>query len=84
MHGKGTYSYAAGDLSKSVGEWKEGKKFGFFEDVVRVSKQVYYDIDEVRSDSKVKRETPSDDEDTDIHASPPRRSKRRNVSMSPP
>jgi hypothetical protein len=54
MHDKGTYSYADWDIFKSIGEWKDGKKFGFFEDVVRVSKQVYYDIDEVRSDSKVK------------------------------
>ena len=72
-----------GEVLKSIGEWKEGKKFGFFEDVVRVSKQVYYDIDEVKSDSKVKREAPSV-EDTDNNAAPPRRSKRRNVSMSPP
>ena len=79
MHGKGTYSYAAGDLSKSVGEWKEGKKFGLFDDI----KQVHYENDEVKSDSNVKREAPSD-EDTDTDVAPPRRSKRRrNVSISP-
>eukprot|EP00985_Skeletonema_marinoi_P016661 scaffold8993_cov207-Skeletonema_marinoi.AAC.17 len=46
MHGKGVFEYAAGDVLKSIGEWKDGKKVGFFEDIVRVSKQVYYDYDD--------------------------------------
>jgi len=84
MHGKGVFEYAAGDIMKSIGEWKEGKKCGLFEDIVRSSKQVYYDNDEVISNSNVKREAPSD-EDTDTDDAPPlyRCSKRRNVSMSP-
>eukprot|EP00986_Skeletonema_menzelii_P018759 scaffold26702_cov104-Skeletonema_menzelii.AAC.2 len=82
MHGKGSYTYAAGDLSKSIGEWKEGKKCGLFEDIVRVevSEKVYYDNDEVKADSKVKREAL--DEDTDTEDAPP--SKRSNVCVSPP
>jgi hypothetical protein len=64
MHGRGTFQYAAGDVLKSIGEWKEGKKFGFFEDIVRVSKRVYYDNDDLKANSNVKREAPSD-EDTD-------------------
>eukprot|EP00986_Skeletonema_menzelii_P012298 scaffold6723_cov73-Skeletonema_menzelii.AAC.1 len=80
MHGKGTYTYAAGDLSKSIGQWKGGKKCGLFEDIVRLSKQVYYDNDEVKADSKVKREAL--DEDTDTEDAPP--SKRSNVCVSPP
>lgn len=73
MDGKGTYTYAAGDLSKSIGEWKEAKKCGVFEDIVRVEvrKQVYYDNDELKSESKVKREAPWD-EDTDTEDAPPR------------
>jgi len=66
---------------KSTGEWKEGKKFGVFEDGVRVSKQVYYDNDEPKANSNVKRESPSD-EDTDTDDAPTR--KRRNVCVSPP
>eukprot|EP00984_Skeletonema_dohrnii_P024661 scaffold13806_cov80-Skeletonema_dohrnii-CCMP3373.AAC.2 len=58
MHGKDTYSYAAGDLSKSV----------------------HYENDEVKSDSNVKREAPSD-ENTDTDVAPPRRSKRRNLNV---
>jgi len=64
MHGRGTFQYAAGDVLKSIGEWKEGKKFGFFEDIVRVSKRVYYDNDDLKANSNVKREA-SSDEDTD-------------------
>ena len=82
MHGKGTYTYAAGDLSKSIGEWKNGKKCGEFEDIVRFSKKVYYENDEVKVDSNVKREAPFD-EDTDTEDAPPP-SKRRNVCVSPP
>jgi len=81
MHGKGVFEYAAGDILKSIGEWKDGKKCGLFEDIVRSSKQVYYDNDEVKSNSIVKRESPSD-EDTDTDDAPPM--KRRNVSISPP
>jgi len=81
MHGKGVFEYAAGDLSKSIGEWKEGEKCGLFEDIVRVSKKVYYDNGEVKSNSNVKREAPSD-EDTDTDEGRP--SKRRNVCVSPP
>jgi hypothetical protein len=55
MHGKGTFEYAdgSGEVMKSIGEWKEGKKFGLFEDVVivRVSKQVYYENDEPKANS---------------------------------
>ena len=82
MHGKGTYEYAAGDLFKSIGEWKDGKKCGAFDDIIRYNKRVYYENDEVKSDSNVKREAPSDN-DTDTDVAPPRRSKRRNVSISP-
>ncbi len=59
MHGKGSYTYAAGDLSKSTGEWKEGKKCGLFENIARVrvevSEQVHYDYDddELKPDSNV-------------------------------
>ena len=83
MHGKGTFQYATGDVFKSIGEWKEGKKFGLFEDIVRVSKQVYYDNDELKESSnvKVKREAALD-EDTDTDDASPR--KRRNVCVSPP
>ena len=82
MHGKGTFEYAAGDVLKSVGEWNEGKKFGLFQDTVRVDKQVYYDNDEVKEAiSNLKREASSDG-DTDTDDAPP--SKRRNVSASPP
>ena len=81
MHGKGTFEYAAGDVLKSIGEWREGKKFGLFEDIVR--NQVYYDNDELNPNSnvKVKREAASD-EDTDTDDVPPK--KRRNVCVSPP
>ena len=81
MHGKGTYECADGNIFKSIGEWKDGKKCGLFEDVVRSSKQVYYENDEVKADPNVKREAPWD-EDTDTEEGPP--SKRRNVSISPP
>ena len=81
LHGKGTYTYAEGVLSKSVGEWKEGKKCGMFDDFFRSHKQRYYDNDEVKANPKVKREDPCD-EDTDNEDAPP--SKRRNVCVSPP
>ena len=48
------FQYAAGVVFKSIVEWKEGKKFGLFEDIVRVSKQVYYDNDELKESSNVK------------------------------
>eukprot|EP00984_Skeletonema_dohrnii_P016927 scaffold7611_cov79-Skeletonema_dohrnii-CCMP3373.AAC.2 len=80
MHGKGTYEYAAGDLFKSIGEWKEGKKCGAFDDIIRYNKRVYYENDEVKSDSNVKREAPSDDDTDTDDVVPPRRSKRRNSS----
>ena len=80
MHGKGTYTYAAGDIMKSIGEWKDGKKCGAFENIVRFSEQVYYENDELKVDSKMKREAL--DEDTDTEDFPP--SKRRNVCVSPP
>ena len=84
MHGKGTYTYLFHNLSKSIGEWKEGKKSksGLFEDIVRVevSEQVYYDDDEVKAVANVKREA-SLDEDTDTEDFPP--SKRRKVCVSP-
>ena len=70
MHGKGTFEYTDGDILKSIGEWKEGKKCGLFEDIIRSSKQVYYENDEVKSDSIVKRETTSD-VDTDTDEGPP-------------
>ena len=81
MHGKGTFKYAAGGVLKSIGEWREGKKFGLFEDIVR--KQVYYDNDELNanSDVTVKCEEASD-EDTDTDDVPPK--KRRNGCVSPP
>ena len=81
MHGKGTYEYAAGDVLKSIGEWKEGKKCGLFEDFVRVSKQVYYDNDElVLEESNVTSEATSH-EDTDSEDALPR--KRCNVCVTP-
>ena len=80
MHGKGTYTYAAGDISKSIGEWKDGKKCGEFENI-RFSEKVYYDNDELKVDSNVKREAPFD-EDTDTEDAPP--TKRHNVCVSPP
>ena len=45
MHGKGTYTYtyAADDVIKSIGEWKGGKKCGSFENIARTQAQVYYD-----------------------------------------
>jgi hypothetical protein len=54
MHGK-----ASGGVLKSIGEWREGKKFGLFEDIVivRVTKQVYYDNDAPKLISNVKRES---------------------------
>jgi len=52
--------YAAGDVLKSIGEWKEGKKFGFFGDIAR--KQVDYGNDELKANSNVKREAPSDED----------------------
>ena len=61
MHGKGTYEYADGDIFKSIGEWKEGKKCGLFDDINRARKQVYYEDDEVKSESIVKSETTPDD-----------------------
>ena len=81
MHGKGTYTYAAGDVFKSIGEWKDGKKSGEFEDFLR-SRKLYYENDEAKMDPKAKREAPCD-ADTDTEDAPP--SKRRNVvSVSPP
>eukprot|EP00984_Skeletonema_dohrnii_P018873 scaffold8926_cov154-Skeletonema_dohrnii-CCMP3373.AAC.2 len=63
MHGKGTYEYADGDVFKSIGEWKEGKKCGLFDDIIRARNQVYYyyENDEVKSDLIVKSETTPDD-----------------------
>jgi hypothetical protein len=81
MHGRGTFEYAAGDVFKAIGEWKEGKKFGFFEDIVRVSKHVYYENDELKANPIVKREAPSD-EDTDD--APPRKRRNVNACVSPP
>ena len=81
MHGQGTFEYANGDVWKSMGEWKEGKRCGVFDNIERVSKQVYYDNDEIKSNPNVKREAPSH-EDTDTDDAPP--SKRRNVCVSPP
>ena len=83
MHGQGTYTYAAGDISKSIGEWKEGKKCGEFENIVRFSEKVYYDNDELKLDSYVKREAPFD-EDTDAEDDEAPPTKRRNVCVSPP
>ena len=84
LHGKGTHTYAAGDLFKSIGEWKEGKKFGAFQNVerVEVSEQVYYENDKLKEDSYVKRERDASNEDTDFEDFPP--IKRRNVCVSPP
>jgi len=84
MHGKGTFKYAAGGVLKSIGEWREGKKFGLFEDIVivRVTKQVYYDNDAPKLNSNVKRESPSD-EDTDTDDVPPRKRQNVNVCVSP-
>jgi len=80
---KRTFQYAAGDVFKSIGEWKEGKKFGLFEDIVRVSKQVYYDNDELKESSNVKvRREAALDEDTDTNDIPSK--KRRHVCVSPP
>jgi len=58
---------------------------GLFEDIVRTRK-VYYENDKVKSDSNVivKREASFDaDTDTEDASPPPRRSKRRKVSVSP-
>ena len=85
MHGKGVHKYAAGDISKSIGEWKECKKCGEFEDIVRVevSKKVYYENDEVKAGTNVKREAPfNEDTDAEDDDCPP--SKRSNVCVSPP
>ncbi len=83
MHGKGLFEYASGDVLKSISikEWKEGKKRGLFEDVVRVgSKQVYYDAEEARLGLSVKREAPWDEDTKNFeHAVP---MKRRKVSLS--
>ena len=83
-HGKGTHTYAAGDLFKSTGEWKKGKKCGEFKNTYRVevSEKAYYDNDELKSESHVKRERVVLNEDTDTEDLPP--SKRRNVCVSPP
>ena len=66
-----------------MGEWKKGKKCGFFKDIVRVCKQVYYDYDydEVKSNSNVKRDDLWD-EVTDTDDAPP--CKRRNASIISP
>ena len=58
MHGEGVFEYATGDLLKSTGEWKDGKKFGEFEDIPRPKPvKVYYDENgDVKSEVKVKRE----------------------------
>lgn len=80
-HGKGIFEYANGDVLKSIGEWKKGKKDGVFEDVVRVSKQVIYENDEVKT--KVKLESTSDIE-TDTEDNPPsKRLKGSRVPVSP-
>ena len=72
------YEYAAGDTLKSTGEWKRGKKSGFFDDVVKVSKQIFY-VDESRSPrSNISLREASDEENVAL-----RRSKRRNVATSP-
>ena len=55
------FEYAAGNVFQSIGEWKEGKKCGLFDDIIRARKQVYYENDEVKSDSIVKSETTPDD-----------------------
>ncbi len=56
MHGRGTCTYAEaeGERYKSIGEWKEGKKCGEFEDIVRT--KVYYEDGELKADTNVKRE----------------------------
>ena len=55
-HGEGVLTYAAGDLVKSSGEWKDGKRCGKFENIVR--EQVYYDYenDKAKSVSTTERE----------------------------
>jgi len=78
MHGKGAYEYADGDVLKSIGEWKGGKKCGLFEDIVRSSKQVYYENDVLVLESNVKREA-TEDNDTDDDLP----SKRCNVCVTP-
>jgi len=65
---------------KSIGEWKEGKKCGLFEDIVRVRKQVYYVFDVLVLESNVKREA-TVDEDNDTDDDLP--SKRCNVCVTP-
>lgn len=80
MHGKGSYKYAAGDIFKSTGKWKEGKKCGFFEDIVRFKKQVYYDNDKAKVGSNMKREATSDEDTVTDDARP---CKRRNVCIIP-
>ena len=66
QHGKGTFEYANGDVLKSIGEWKEGKKDGVFEDIVRVTitqrKKVFYEDDEAKT--KVESDIETDTEDT--------------------
>jgi hypothetical protein len=80
-HGKGTFEYADGDVWKSIGEWKEGKKDGAFEEVIRISKHVVYKNGEVKT--SMKRESTSDIE-TDTEEDPPnKRQKVGRVSLSP-
>lgn len=82
MHGKGVFEYADGDIFKSTGEWKEGKKCGFFENMFRPSSmQVYYEEDEAKPDPKVKLECDQDSDVELIGVVPS--SKRLKVSVSP-
>jgi hypothetical protein len=75
--------YANGDVLKSIGEWREGKKDGVFEDVIviRTSKQVVYENDEVKT--SVKLESTSDTEIDTEDAPSNIRQKRGRVSLSP-
>ena len=79
LHGKGSFVNAAGDTIQ--GEWKEGMKCGVFQKIVRVEviEQVYYENDELKADSYVKRER---DTSNDIEDLPP--IKRRSVCVSSP
>ena len=78
MHGVGEYEYAeaaavGNKIMKSIGTWKEGKKCGLFKDIYL--KQVYYDNDEITTESiqneeakggtEVKHETKSEDKDVE-------------------
>ena len=83
MHGRGVFEFESGDIIKSTGQWKEGKKWGSFTDSVRVvvERHIYYENDEVKPDPNVKSESVYD-QDTDNEDSPPR--KRRNICVTPP